>query len=156
VPPSVVTLTRSDEDYSLTSIVCELNAEPVLELFDSLPPLNDQHLLASLDIQDARVRLLLLRPAEEALHTRIASEILVESIATQLGVELFRLGTPLAGDRTRCGLLTRQLRLIDDRLKQAGAAPSLVALAAQCRVSVRHLSRGIRAAGVARLGGAGR
>ncbi|HTV98271.1 MAG TPA: helix-turn-helix transcriptional regulator [Steroidobacteraceae bacterium] len=145
VPPALDMLARSDEDYSLASIVCELNREPVLELFDSLPELTEQHLLASLDIRDAKLRVLLLRLAEEARHPGFASELLVESIAMQMAVELFRLGTTITERQLPGGLAPWQLRLIEERLREVCEAPTLTALAAQCHLSVRQLSRGFRA-----------
>ena len=144
VPPAMDMLTRSDEDHPLTSIVCELNREPVLELFDTLPELTEQHLLASLDIRNQRLRVLLLRLTEEARHPGFASEMLVESVAMQLAVELVRLGTAITERQLSGGLAAWQLRLIEERLTDVCEAPTLAALAAQCRLSVRQLSRGFR------------
>ena len=142
VPPDLDLLARSDEDDSLTSIVCELNSEPLLELFERLPELTDQHLAASLDIRDANVQRLLLRLADEARRPGFASEMLVESIAAQMAVELFRHGTAISERQTRGGLAPWQLRTLDERLKEIRETPTLAALAALCRISVRQLTRG--------------
>ena len=141
VPPGNELLARSDETGSLTSIVCQLKSESILALFDVLPELTDRHLLSSLDIRDPKVHSLLQRLAEEAKHPGFASEVLVEAIATQLSVELVRLGTSLTSRKDSRGLSSSQLRLIDDRVKEVRAAPSLASLAELCGISVRTLTR---------------
>lgn len=152
VPPGMDLLARSDEHDSLTSIVCELSSGPLLELFDRLPDPDDRHLLASLDIRDSKVKHLLLRLADEARHPGFASEMLTESIAAQLSVELFRHGATLTDRPTHGGMAAWQLRLIDERLKEIREAPTLVALAALCRISVRQLTRGFRESRGASIG----
>jgi AraC family transcriptional regulator len=143
--PGMDMLARSDEDTSLTSLICELASESVLELFDRVPPPTDQLLVASLDVRDSKVRALLLRLAEEASHPGFASEMLVELIAGQMAIELVRLGSVVTERQAQGGLAPWQLRLIDERLKEIGAAPSLTVLAELCRISVRQLTRGFRA-----------
>jgi len=144
VPPDQTLRAKSDDCKSLTSVVCELELQPLLELFDHQPPaLTEQHLLASLDVRHAKVQGLLLQLAEELRQPGFASEILTESIATQIEIELFRHGTTI-GNRPLGGLTPKQLRRIDERLMEVGSAPSLVELAALCRISVRHLTRGFR------------
>ena len=142
--PGMDMLARSDEDTSLTSLICELASESVLELFDRVPPPTDQLLVASLDVRDSKVRALLLRLAEEASHPGFASEMLVELIAGQMAIELVRLGSVVTERQAQGGLAPWQLRLIDERLKEIGAAPSLTVLAELCRISVRQLTRGLR------------
>jgi AraC family transcriptional regulator len=144
VPPDQEMIARSDEKASLTSIVCELKTEPLLELFETIPQLTDQHLSACLDVHDTQVRNLLLRLAAEGRHPGFASEILVESIATQMVVELFRHGNTLTERSAHGGLAPWQLRVIDERLNQVCETPSLRVLAALCRLSVRQLTRAFR------------
>jgi AraC family transcriptional regulator len=145
VPPGLDMLARSDEVGSLTSIVCELNSELILQLFESLPETTDQLLMASLDVRDPKVRHLLLRLAEELRHPGFASEMLVDSIAAQMAVELRRLGSAVIEPQVHGGLASWQLKLIDERLKEVREAPTLSALATMCRISVRQLMRGFRA-----------
>lgn len=71
--------------------------------------------------------------------------MLVESIAAQMTVELFRHGSAITERQLHGGLASWQLRLIDERLKEVREAPTLPALAALCRISVRQLTRGFRA-----------
>jgi AraC family transcriptional regulator len=144
-PPDMELIARSDEASSLTSILCELAAEPVLKLFDRTPEPTDQLLSASLDIRDAKVRHLLLRLAEEAKHPGFASETMVELLAGQLAIELFRLGATIGESQAHGGLAPWQLRLIEERLRGVREAPTLAVLAQLCRISVRQLTRGFRA-----------
>jgi AraC family transcriptional regulator len=143
-PPGVTMLARSDEADSLTSVICQLDLEPVLELFDKPPQLHDYWLKATLDVRNANLRALLLRLAEEARQPGFASEILVESIAGQMSVEMFRHGTTITQGVAHGGLAPWQLRVIEERLKEVREAPTLGVLAGLCRISVRQLTRGFR------------
>lgn len=144
-PPDLQMLARSDEESSLTSIICRLNREPMLELFDEIPEPNDRFLLGSLDVQDARARNLMLRLAEEVRQPGFASEILVESVVMQLMVELFRYGTVTLEQQLQGGLAPWQIRRIEERLNEVSEAPTLSMLAELCRISVRQLTRSFRA-----------
>ena len=141
VPPAHDMLVRSDEQHPIDAIVCELNAQPTLGLFDRLPQATERHLLGSLDIRDARLRDLLLRLAEEAKHPGFASEILVESMATQMSIELFRHGNAISERDLHGGLAPWQLRRVDERLREVRETPTLAELAQSCGISVRHLTR---------------
>jgi len=144
VPPGFDLLVRSDEINSLTAIVFEFDADYVYELFDQPPDLTDQHLLSSLDIRVPKLRSVLVRAAEEAKQPGFASTLLTELLARQAAIELVRHGNTLKQGQTRGGLASWQLRLIDERLEEAGEAPTLSELAELCRLSIRHLARGFR------------
>lgn len=144
-PPDLALRAGSDEDTSLTSIVCQLSRESIVELYDNLPEPTERSLLASLDVQDDKVRNLLLRLAEEARQPGFASEMLVDSIVSQMVVELFRHGCFIAENKSSGGLAPWQLRRIDERLSEVRETPTLSVLAALCRISVRQLTRGFRA-----------
>jgi AraC family transcriptional regulator len=144
-PPSLEMIARSDEDAPQTSVVCELAAERVLELFERIPELTDAHLAGSLDIRDATVRGLLLRMADETRNPGFAGELLVDLLARQLAVELVRLDAAVTERQAHGGLAPWQLRLVDERLKEVRGAPTLPILAELCRISVRQLTRGFRA-----------
>jgi AraC family transcriptional regulator len=148
VPPAVIFHAKSDELSSLTSLMCELALKPVLELFDqrlNAGDLTEERLMACLDIRHMKVHGLMWRLAEEARHPGFASEMLVESIAAQLAVELFRHETAMRERVVHGGLAPWQLRVIDERLREVGPAPTLTNLAALCHLSIRQLSRGFRA-----------
>ncbi len=147
IPPGAVVRARSDEAAPMTSIICQLQPQLLLSLFDTNPEsmLTDQHLVTSLDFQDATVRGVLLRLAEETRHPGFASEMLVEMLTGQMAIELVRCGNRIAERAVKGGLASWQLRLIDERLREVGSAATLVELAALCRLSVRQLTRSFSA-----------
>jgi AraC family transcriptional regulator len=144
VPPGQNVIACSDEDRSTSSLVCELDADPILRCYDRLPEPTDPLLLASLDVRDPNVLRLLLRLAEEVRHPDFASGILVEAVAAQMAIELFRRGATIVQRREQGGLAPWQLRRIDERLREVRETPTLAELAALCRISVRQLTRGFR------------
>lgn len=153
LPPGLKLKGRSDEASELTSVVCHLRKDLVLDLFNPVPARpTDQFLTASLDVRNTWLRTLLLRMAKEAEHPGFAAEMMVDSIAVQMAVELFRHGAALTQPTFRGGLAPRQLQLIDERLREVREAPSLSELASLCNVSVRHLTRGFQASRGCSLG----
>jgi hypothetical protein len=65
LPPGMALHARSDEPSTLTSVTCELQWEPLLELFNGsvnlLSPTLDRHLAACLDIRDVGSQSLMMR-----------------------------------------------------------------------------------------------
>jgi AraC family transcriptional regulator len=145
LPPTLDMIVASDETSPIKAVVCELGRETLLELYDDPPTLTEEHLTASLDIRDPRVRALMLRLAEEARAPGFASELMLELAIGQLAIQLRRHGASIAGRSVRGGLASWQLRAIDERLGEVAPAPSLAALAQLCRISTRQLARGFRA-----------
>jgi AraC family transcriptional regulator len=153
LPPAQDLLCRSDECSSTGAVFCELDADLILQLRDHPQQPSDHLLRASLDVRDARVSSLLLRLADEARYPGFASELLVESLATQMAIELCRDGDEITSRRSMGrGLAPWQLRHIDERLRRPGAAPSLRELAELCHTSVRQLTRGFSASRGCSLG----
>lgn len=146
VPPTIEMAARSDEDRPLESVICLLELAPVLALFDRLPEMTERFLLLGLDVRDANVRHGMLRLADEARHPGFASQILVESIASQVSVDLLRYGLALPERSVQGGLAPWQLRRIEERLYEVREAPSLQELADLCGFSVRQLTRSFRIA----------
>jgi len=146
VPPTIEMAARSDEDRPLSSVVCLLELAPVLALFDRLPEMSERFLLLGLDVRDAQVRQGLLRLADEARHPGFVSQILVESIAAQVSVDLLRYGMALPERSVQGGLAPWQLRRIEERLYEVREAPGLQELAGLCGLSVRQLTRAFRVA----------
>ena len=146
LPPTLDMAVRADEERPLKSLVCLLEVPPVLALFDRVPDFTDRFLMLGLDVRDANVRYLMLRLADEARHPGFASQILVESIAAQMGVDLLRYGAALPERKVQGGLAPWQLRRIEERLGEVRASPTLHELAALCRISVRQLTRSFRTA----------
>jgi len=126
------------------SIVCNFAPEAVSTWFGNLE-WTDVRLQGSLDIASSRIRNLLFRIREEIRSPGFASETIVELIAAQIAIELSRYLTGIESERPACGLSAWRLRLIDERLSDDGAPPSLSELAKLCNLSVRHLTRAFRA-----------
>lgn len=145
VPPGETLHARSDGNASQMSIVCHLRPDMMSAWFDGDLQWTDRGLEAGLNIQDDNVRGLLLRLAHEARYPGFASETLVELIASQLAIELGRYFARMDEVPVSGGLAPWRLRLIDDFLREAGAAPTLSELANLCKLSVRQLTRGFRA-----------
>jgi AraC family transcriptional regulator len=144
LPPRETVRARSDCGRQ-TSIVCRLQQERIRDWLQDDLHWTDRQLKASLDIADANIRSLLLRLAEETRHPGFASEMLVELIAAQMAIELGRYYSAINESPASGGLAPWRLRLIDERLREVGEAPTLAELAALCRLSVRQLTRGFRA-----------
>ncbi len=145
LPPTIDMTARSDETSSIHSVICQLELEPVISLFDELPDLSDHFLLIGLDIRDVNLRRLMLRMANEVKHPGFASRVLVDSIATQMSIELLRYGKAIPELGKQVGLAPWQLKRIDDRLVEMREAPTLQELATLCGISLRQLTRGFRA-----------
>jgi AraC family transcriptional regulator len=145
VPPQQAMKVRSDECSRQASIVCQLRPEPIGRCFDGELEWTDQRLKAGLDIHDHHIRNLLLRLAEELRQPGFASGTLVELVTAQLAIELARYCAASSEPAADGGLAPWRLRLIEERLHEVRAAPSLAELAEICRLSVRQLTRAFRA-----------
>jgi len=144
VPPGEVLHARSDGGFQ-TSIICLLHAGPIRAFFEDDLAWTDRRLEASLDISSATIRSLMLRLAEEARRPGFASQMLAELIAGQTAIELFRYCGAITDGPATGGLAPWRLRIIDERLKELPAAPTLAELAGLCSLSARQLTRGFRA-----------
>jgi AraC family transcriptional regulator len=100
---------------------------------------------SALDLSRTEVRPLLMRMGAEILNPGLASEVLIEAMAVQLGVAIMRQCLGAEEAPSSGGLAPWRLRLIDDVLAENPQAPSLADLARVCNLSVRQLSRGFRA-----------
>lgn len=145
LPPSEAMLVCSDDTCQQSSLICELDLEPMRVWIGDDLEWVDPQLAASLDIRNTQIRSLLLRLTEEARNPGFASEMLVELIAGQLGIELSRYYRGLSANNSSGGLSSWRLRLIDERLQEVCEAPTLTELAELCQLSVRQLTRGFRA-----------
>lgn len=144
VPPGESLLAVSDGCCRQAAIVCQLHPQPLGDLFDAELQWTEHGLRAGLDVREGNIRALMLRLAQEARNPGFASEMLVELIAAQLAIELARYGRANNREEQIRGLAPWRLRLIDERLREIGAPPTLTELASLCRLSVRQLTRGFR------------
>lgn len=145
VPPQQTLKARSDESSRQASLVCQLHPEPLHHCLGGELEWTDQRLKAGLDIHDHNIRNLLLRLAEELRQPGFASATLVELVTAQLAIELARYSAASSEPIPDGGLAPWRLRLIEERLREVRAAPSLDELAGLCRLSVRQLTRAFRA-----------
>jgi AraC family transcriptional regulator len=145
LPPGQTIRARTDGGISQSSIVCHVRREAVGEWLDSDLAWTDDRLRASLDVADGNIRQLLLRLGQELQQPGLASHVMVELIAAQIALEIARYCASIEKVATVCGLAPWRLRLIDERLNEVRDAPTLSELAAICKLSVRHLTRGFRA-----------
>ncbi len=144
VPPGEALHVRSETGTSQISIVCEIQADAVERWLDAPIDWSDRRLEASLDIVQPHIRQCLFRLADEAAHPGPESTILAEIVTNQLTIELARHLRAIVDGPVTGGLAGWRLRLIDERLHQAGQPPSLDELAQLCALSPRQLTRGFR------------
>lgn len=145
LPPGETLQARSDGGRRQRSLVCHLRSEAMRAWLEHDLEWTDRRLAAILDISDANIRGLLLRLAEEVRHPGFASDVLVELIRAQIAIELGRYCVAVNEGPVTGGLAPWRLRVIDERLREIQAAPTLAELADLCRLSVRQLTRGFRA-----------
>lgn len=144
VPPGEAMQARSDGGCQQESLLFNLNTQSVEEWFNEDLEWDSRRLMAGLDIRDANIQGLLLRLVQEARQPGFASEMLVELIGAQLAIELSRYCTDVDTRSVPGGLAPWRLRLIDERLQEVEATPTLAELAELSRLSVRQLTRGFR------------
>lgn len=144
VPAGESMQAASDGRCQQSSLLCEFDPQRVGEWLGSDLQWSDHALRAGLDIREGSLQLLLQRLAREVKEPGFASDAMVELIVGQLAIELARYGKRSV-DCSPGGLAPWRLRLIDERLHEESAPPSLTELASLCGLSVRQLSRGFRA-----------
>jgi AraC family transcriptional regulator len=144
VPPGEIMRAKSDGGRPQSSILCHLRREPIQTWLGGNFDWTDRRLKAGLDIEDANIRGLLLRLAEEVRHPGFASEVMVELIAAQMAIELARYCGAITDAPAFGNLAPWRMRLIDERLREVREAPTLSELAGLCKLSVRQLTRGFR------------
>ncbi len=144
VPPGHSVRAKTDGGRPQSSVLCHLGRDAMREWFGGDLQWTERRLKAGLDIENAYIRGLLRRLAEELRHPGFASEVLVELIAGQLAIELGRYCAAITEPVATGGLAPWRLRLIDERLSEIRQAPTLSELAALCKLSVRQLTRGFR------------
>jgi AraC family transcriptional regulator len=136
--------TRSDCRQQ-NSIVCKFDPARIATWFDDELQWTDRRLRGSLNVVNEKIRRLLFQIGDELRNPGFASETMLELMARQVVLELCRhlLGI---GERTVSGGLARwRLALIDERLGEGQAPPTLAELAALCNLSVRQLTRAFHA-----------
>ena len=126
------------------SLLCNIRPEAIEAVLGQQLAWSGARLEATLDISSARIRALLFRMTEEVRHPGLASERMLAFLGGQLVVELARFCEEVAERPITGGLAGWRLRLIDERLADNPAPPSLSDLAVLCNISVRQLTRGFK------------
>jgi AraC family transcriptional regulator len=126
------------------SVVCSFRPEAMGLGFHGRLQWTDARLQASLNITNPSIRSLLSRLGEELRNPGFAGAAMIEMMAGQIRIELARYFSDVQEVPRTGGLSLRNLRLIDERLAQNGAPPTLTELAGLCGLSVRHLTRAFR------------
>ena len=126
------------------SLICQLQAAQVFARLPRDFEWTDRRREACLLVANETIRALLLRLAQELRQPRLASDALCEAIVAQLSIELARHLVAVREPTEKGGLAAWRLRAIDARIAEPGNPPCLEELAALCRISIRHLSRGFR------------
>lgn len=127
---------------SQEAVICHLKQTALEEWPRGI---EDRYLDACLDIHSGTLNRVMMQLGEEVRAPGFATIAMCEALSMQVAVELARYH--IARDQAAgASILTpRRLAIIDDRLHQTPAAPSLTELAALCGISVRHLTRAFRA-----------
>jgi AraC family transcriptional regulator len=93
-------------------------------------------------LHSSRVVDLMLRVGRETRRPGIASEVILEGLSLTLLGEIARvLHNCRLGNAYKGGLAVRRLRLIEERVRDEGAQPTITELATLCGMSRRHLFR---------------
>ncbi len=145
VPPGEALHVRSGTLTVQRSIVCEIEAAAVSKWLDGDMEWTGRRLASGLDITNPHIRSTMYRLAEEARRPGRGSEALAAMLAGQLAIEVARYCQAISEGPVSGGLASWRLRLIDERLDEPGAPPSLGDLAKLCNISKRQLTRGFAA-----------
>ena len=145
LPAGETVLARGGVGQS-ASIVHKLHPEPLQHwLEDEDLEWTDERLESCLNLQNSNLRGHLLRLADEVRRPGFASAVMAELITAQVAIELARHVRVMDEDKPSGGLAPWRLRLIEERLADANAPPTLSELARLCGLSSRQLARAFRA-----------
>ena len=142
LPPNEAVEWRA-EPCQETSVACALEIDALPAWLDGALDWPERELPASLDLRSAALRQLMFRMYEELRNPGFAASAMVELLATQIAIEVARLGGRAERASSTSGLSPWRLRQIDERLAE-GDPPSLAELATLCGLSVRQLTRAFR------------
>jgi AraC family transcriptional regulator len=142
--PAGHTLRARCDSGQFNAILCQFHPESMSRWFEDDMKWTEQNLEAGLDIRSMSIRYLLQRFEAEIRDPGFASEALAELIAEQLVIELARYYNAPLDNSIGSGLASWRLRLIDERLAELDASPTLTELAELCSISVRQLTRAFR------------
>ena len=126
-------------------VLCQLDVEQFCERLGAPFVWDVAQLHDSLDVRSAHLRSLMLRMREELEFPGLNAADLLEAMARQVAVELVRYRIALQERTSSGGLAPWRLQLVETRLQAMQPPPTLAALARECCMSVRQLTRAFRA-----------
>lgn len=144
LPPGQTVRARGDCG-SHSSMVCDFEPDAIDRWFDGDIRWTNRRVEAMLNITNPNMIDSLRRLSDELRHPGLASAMVCELLAAQIAIDAARHCKAADEAGRRGGLPAWKLKLIDERLAELGAAPSLRELADLCQLSVRQLTRGFRA-----------
>jgi AraC-like DNA-binding protein len=147
VPPDQTTSCGGPAGHG-RNMRCFLDAEMIDSYLSGKPDWNEGHLARwdSFTICGGEIEWFLRRMYRELQDPDFATTDMIEMLAKQLAVEVIRaFDLRRADERYHVGgLAPWRMRLIRERVKVDGPAPSLGELASLCDMTVRHLGRAFR------------
>lgn len=136
---------RLTADAGVTSsIVCHVSTDASQHFCAREVEWTDRKLEAGLNVSSPAISHALLQLANEARQPGFASDMLIQAYGAELVVHLHRYFEGVVEAPVSGGLAPWRLKLIDERLADDPATPTLDELASLCNQSVRHLSRSFR------------
>jgi AraC family transcriptional regulator len=126
------------------SVICQLDAQAVVKWLPGDFRWSDRQLEACLHIASDSIQTCLLRLNQELRYPALGTREICHATVVQLGVELARYILSIDERPERGGLAAWRLRLIDRRLAELRAWPTLRELATLCKLSERQLARGFQ------------
>jgi AraC family transcriptional regulator len=126
------------------AISCGFEPAAIERWFDSRLEWTDHRLKQGINITNVTIQNLLFKLSEEIRMPGLGTEVLRESYFSQIIVELARYCLKSEERFDKGGLASWRMRLIKERLTEAGEKVSLSDLAALCNMSPRQLTRAFR------------
>ena len=143
LPPGQTVRARGDCDNH-SSVVCDFEPHAIDAWFDGDVRWTDRRLEAMLNIASPSMRNSLHKLSDEMRNPGFASEAMCELLIAQVAIDSARHCNAVDSVKERGGLSPLKLKMIDERLAEMGAMPSLHELAKLCNLSIRQLTRGFR------------
>ena len=149
IPPGEkLTLSYDDSndnnDVPHTAVSCFMSPDLFTKWFEGELDWPSWRLEKALHINEMSMQASFKMVAREVLNPVFSSVNMLEFLVPQLAVLASRYLSQNENEQIKGGLAVWRLRLIEERVKEIGKAPTLEELAAVCKLSSRQLSRGFR------------
>lgn len=144
LPPAEPIMFRCDPGTS-SSVFLELQPDALDAWLGHEFKWNSERLEATQDVSTDRLRWFLGQLAQELEHPGFGHVASIELTTAQIVLELARLSADYEAATRSVGLAMWRQRLIDERLSEVAAAPTITELASLCHLSSRQLMRAFQA-----------